>query len=334
MINFLFEYGIFLAEAITIVVSIIVVLMVASSLLKKEKGKDEEKLEIINFNKKIKSIRRAFEKQTLAKKEFKKLIKADKKERKAQNPKRVFVLDFDGDSNASVVDSLRKEVTAVLNFATEKDEVIVRLESPGGVVHGYGLAASQLKRIRDKKIHLTVTVDKVAASGGYLMACVADKIVSAPFAIIGSIGVVAQVPNFHKILKKNDIDFELITAGEFKRTLTMFGENTDKAREKFTQQIEETHTLFKDFVNLNRNQIEIEKVSTGEYWYGKQALELKLVDEIKPSDDLLLEKSLEAEIFEIRYRKKETLVEKINSSIGLLIEKIISNLVFEQKHLH
>ncbi len=334
MIDFLFEYGIFLAEAITIVVSIIVVLIVAASLLKKEKDKDEEKLEITNFNKKTKSIRRAFEKQTLSKKEFKKLIKTDKKEQEPKKEKRVFVLDFDGDSNASVVDSLRKEITAVLNFATEKDEVIVRLESPGGVVHGYGLAASQLKRIRDKKITLTVTVDKVAASGGYLMACVADQIISAPFAIIGSIGVVAQVPNFHKILKKNDIDFELITAGEFKRTLTMFGENTDKAREKFTEQIEETHTLFKDFVNSNRSQIEIAKVATGEYWYGKQALELKLVDEIKTSDDLLLEKSLEAEIFEIKYKKKETLVEKISSSISLLIEKTISDLVFKQKNLH
>lgn len=334
MIDFLFEYGIFLAEAITIVISIIVVLIVATSLLKKDKDKDEEKLEIINFNRKIKSIRRTFEKQTLSKKDFKKLVKTEKKEQDSQKNKRVFVLDFDGDSNASVVDSLRKEITAVLNFATEKDEVVVRLESPGGVVHGYGLGASQLKRIRDKKIPLTVSVDKVAASGGYLMACVADKIISAPFAIIGSIGVVAQVPNFHKILKKNDIDFELITAGEFKRTLTMFGENTDKAREKFTEQIEETHTLFKDFVNLNRNQIEIAKVATGEYWYGQKALELNLVDEIKTSDDLLLEKSLEAEIFEIRYKKKETLAEKINSSISLLIEKTISNLVFKQKNLH
>ncbi|KAA3606646.1 MAG: protease SohB [Calditrichaeota bacterium] len=332
--DFLFEYGIFLAEAITIVISIIVVLIVATSLLKKDKDKDEEKLEIINFNRKIKSIRRTFEKQTLSKKDFKKLVKTEKKEQDSQKNKRVFVLDFDGDSNASVVDSLRKEITAVLNFATEKDEVVVRLESPGGVVHGYGLGASQLKRIRDKKIPLTVSVDKVAASGGYLMACVADKIISAPFAIIGSIGVVAQVPNFHKILKKNDIDFELITAGEFKRTLTMFGENTDKAREKFTEQIEETHTLFKDFVNLNRNQIEIAKVATGEYWYGQKALELNLVDEIKTSDDLLLEKSLEAEIFEIRYKKKETLAEKINSSISLLIEKTISNLVFKQKNLH
>lgn len=334
MIDFLFEYGIFLAEAITIVISIIVVLIVAVSLLKKEKEKDEEKLEITNFNKKIKSVRRTFDEQTLPKKEFKKLIKAEKKESKETKEKRVFVLDFDGDSNASVVDSFRKEITAVLNLATEKDEVVIRLESPGGVVHGYGLAASQLERIRDKKIPLTVSVDKVAASGGYLMACVADKIISAPFAIIGSIGVVAQVPNFHKVLKKNDIDFELITAGEFKRTLTMFGENTDKAREKFTEQIEETHTLFKNFVNSNRSQIEIAKVATGEYWYGKQALELNLVDEIKTSDDLLLEKSLEAEIFEIKYKKKETLAEKINSSISLLIEKTISNLVFKQKNLH
>ena len=108
----------------------------------------------------------------------------------------------------------------------------------------YGLAASQMQRIRDKKLKLTVCVDKVAASGGYMMAVVADKIIAAPFAVLGSIGVLAQVPNFHRLLKKHDVDFEMLTAGKYKRTLTMFGENTDKGREKFQEDIEDTHVLF------------------------------------------------------------------------------------------
>ncbi len=185
--------------------------------------------------------------------------------------KRLYVLNFDGDIRASATDNLREEITAVLNQSTEGDEVLVKVESPGGLVHGYGLAASQLRRIRDAEVPLTIAVDKVAASGGYMMACVADRIIAAPFAVLGSIGVLAQVPNFHRLLKKHDIDFELFTAGEYKRTVTMFGENTEKGREKFTEDLEETHDLFKDFVSENRPQLDIARVATGEVWYGTRS---------------------------------------------------------------
>ena len=224
------------------------------------------------------------------------------------------------------VSSLREEITAILTVATSDDEVFVRLESGGGMVHGYGLASSQLDRIRQKDIPLTISVDKVAASGGYMMACVANHIISAPFAILGSIGVIAQIPNFSKILKKNDVDFEQITAGEFKRTLTMFGENTDSAREKFAEEIEETHELFKTFVSEHRPSLDIAKVATGEHWFGLKAHELGLVDVIQTSDDYLMQASKDKKILAIKYATKKGLAEKLSKAATLSIESIFSKL--------
>ncbi|MGL5800405.1 MAG: protease SohB, partial [Plesiomonas sp.] len=235
----------------------------------------------------------------------------------------VYVLNFKGSMDAHEVASLREEVTAVLAIATEKDEVLLRLESPGGVVHGYGLASSQLARIKAKGIKLTVTVDKVAASGGYMMACVADHIVSAPFAIIGSIGVVAQIPNIHRLLKKNDIDIELMTAGEYKRTLTMLGENTDKGREKFRQDLEDTHQLFKNFVAQHRPSLNIDHVATGEHWFGEQALALGLVDEIAASDDILLRKMAEKDVLEVRYILRKKLTDKLAHSAEKGVDRLL-----------
>ena len=217
--------------------------------------------------------------------------------------------------------SLREEITTILTVAKPEDEVLACIESPGGMVHNYGLAASQLARLRGKEIPLTVAVDKVAASGGYMMACVANKIIAAPFAVIGSIGVVAQLPNFNRLLKKHDIDYEQITAGEYKRTLTMFGENDDKARAKFKEEIDETHQLFKDFVKSNRAVLNIDEVATGEHWYGAQAIEKKLVDELQTSDDYLLENSHEKDIYQVQYVGKTTMSEKLARAFGSSIER-------------
>ena len=205
---------------------------------------------------------------------------------------------------------MQDEVTALLSVASTDDEIVVAVTSPGGVVHGYGLAASQLQRIRDRNIPLTVAVDKIAASGGYMMACVANRIIAAPFAIVGSIGVVAQMPNFHRFLKKHDVDFEEITAGQYKRTLTMFGENTDADRQKFREELEDAHELFKDFVVAHRPQVDLATIATGEYWYGKRALANHLVDELCTVDDYLFRQSEDADIFAIRYERKKSMVEK------------------------
>ncbi|MGP1932339.1 MAG: protease SohB, partial [Arsenophonus sp. ET-DL12-MAG3] len=250
--------------------------------------------------------------------------KADSKSNKLTTKKSCFfIINFKGSMNAHEVSALREEITAILSIADNNDEVLIKLESQGGVVHGYGLAASQLNRLREKGLKLIVSVDKVAASGGYMMACVADCIVAAPFAIIGSIGVVAQVPNFYRLLKKKDIDVELHTAGEYKRTLTLFGENTEKGRKKFTQDLNETHKLFKDFVLQKRPNIDINTVATGEHWYGIQAKEMGLIDDIGVSDDIIIKKIDICQIIEVTYMPHKRLLDRLMCSIVKNIDNLL-----------
>jgi len=321
--EFLAEYGMFLAKLGTI----IVILAVMFVLFMQARSAVDEHLDVKSVNRKYEHMQLTLKSAILPKKVFKKALREikDRLKKDRQKPAtaaqrhRIFVINFKGDIRASEVVSLREEVTAILSVVEQSDEVLVKIESGGGTVHGYGLAASQLKRIRDKGISLTVAVDKVAASGGYMMACVADRIIAAPFAIIGSIGVLAQIPNFHRLLKKHNIDFEQISAGKYKRTLTLFGENTDENRAKLQQDIEETHELFKQFVKENRNIVDVDKIATGEHWYGRKAIELNLVDELLTSDDYLSNAVNAADIFEIRYVRKKPFVEKIFTSTARLL---------------
>ena len=329
MIEFISDYGLFLAKSITIVVAILITVggIVAISLRNQQKGK--EHIEVKHLNQRYDDIALTLQSAILPKKKFKQLLKEQKKQHKhsADTPhRRLFVLNFHGDIRANAVASLREEITAVLTVASSGDEVLVRLESAGGLVHACGLAASQLQRLKAHNVTLTVAVDKVAASGGYLMACVADRIIAAPFAVIGSIGVLAQLPNFNRWLKKNEIDFEQFTAGEFKRTVTVFGENTPQGREKFQQDLEETHALFKEFVSTHRNQLDIAQVATGEHWYGKQALDLKLVDDLQTSDDYLLDSRKDAELYEIIYSGKKTVLGKLLGASGQLLDQCLGRL--------
>jgi serine protease SohB len=297
---FLSQYGLFLLKSVTIVLSVLFLTAGMVSLGRKPKPK----FEITSLNKQYDDLKKQMSKEILGHKPPK--IKKDKK------PKPIlYVVDFNGDIKASQVDQLREEITAILSTATINDEVVIRLESPGGSVNGYGLAASQLQRIRDKKIPLTVCIDKMAASGGYLMACVANQIIAAPFSIIGSIGVVAQLPNFHRWLKKNNIDVELITAGEYKRTLTVFGENNDKGRTKFKEDLEKIHEQFRDYVFANRRQLDMDKVATGEHWLARDAFDLRLVDVLKTSDDYLNDKMQAYDIYQVTIHAKQTLVAKL-----------------------
>ena len=301
--EFLSQYGLFLAETVTIVLAIIAI-VVFFVMLSIRKGQSLGKLRLTDLGENYRDRQREMQHARMSEAEQKVWNKAFKKQQKNEDKKDksnakngqtrlrkscIYVIDFKGSLDAHEVESLREEITIILSVAEPGlDEVLVRLESPGGLVHAYGLAAAQLTRLREKNIRITIAVDKVAASGGYMMACVADKIVAAPFAIVGSIGVVAQVPNIHRLLKKNDIDVEMHTAGQYKRTLTFIGQNTDEGREKFQQELDETHVLFKSFVSQNRPSLDIDKVATGEHWYGTQAKELGLIDELAVSDDLIV----------------------------------------------
>lgn len=338
----LLNYGIFLLELLTIFGIIAVVVML---ILEAKKQPEDGAISITNFSKKYQEQQTSLNHFFLSEEELKQQEKAEKEAEKAkakaekkrikegkekpeeEQKARLFVLDFNGDVHANAVNALRKEITALLSIAKPNDEVLLKLESPGGVVHGYGLAASQLQRLKAKSIPLTVAVDKVAASGGYMMACVADKIISAPFAVIGSIGVVAQVPNIHRLLKKHDIDVDVMTAGEYKRTVTLVGENTEKGKQKFQQELEETHDLFKQFVTQHRPQLDIEKIATGEHWFGQQALALNLVDEIATSDDLLVKAVEDKEIIELKYKEKKNLTQRIGLQMEQSVESLLGKML-------
>ena len=340
--EFLTEFGLFIAKTVTLVVALLVIVSVIMSAAQKDKddhGGDGE-LRVRKLNEKYRKLRESLQARLRSDSERKAFEKARKKAEKAkekaakakrksgdsaeeEKPK-VYVLDFDGDIKASDTDSLRRSITAVLSVAEPgNDEVVIRLESGGGLVHSYGLAAAQLDRIRAKGIKLTACVDKVAASGGYMMACVADRIVASPFAILGSIGVVAQLPNFHRFLKKNDVDFEVLTAGEHKRTLTIFGENTDKGREKFLEDLEDTHVLFKEYVGERRPGLDMTAVANGDIWFGRRALEVNLIDEIKTSDEFLIEACDRADVISVSYQRKRTLPEKLGLATSAALEHTV-----------
>jgi len=348
-LDFLIEYGMFLAKAATIVLAIVIVIAVlAASGQRSRKPGKKGSLKISRLNEHFDEMKDTLRASVLEKKELKQLHKEEKKQEKLEakaakhdadsdesgetHKKRVFVINFKGNIAADAVSSLREEISAILTMAETEDEVMLRLESPGGMVHAYGLASSQLVRLRNARIPLTICVDKVAASGGYMMACLADRLVAAPFAIIGSIGVLVQLPNFHKVLKKYDVDYEMISAGEYKRTLTTFGEITQKSRDKVQEDVETIHDIFKSWVKEHRPSVEIDKVATGETWLGSQAKERYMVDDIKTSDEYIIDACKNADVFEIEYEFQKSIQDKL----GRVLEEGVARAVsrwFQQTHV-
>lgn len=316
MTEALIEYGLFFAKTVTLAAAI---LFVAAALVNlQRRAREAEGMKVTDLKKRLRQAADGLRGALLPKAERKKLAKERKREAKAEQDqprKRVFVLDFRGDIRASATASLREEVNAVLAVAEEGDQVLLRLENAGGLVHEHGLAASQLVRLRERGIPLVAAVDKVAASGGYLMACVADRVIAAPFAIVGSIGVLAQVPNFRRWLDERGISVEQVKAGRYKRTVSMFGEVTDEDRAKLREELEEVHTLFREMVGRYRPSLDLERVATGEYWYGTRALELGLVDEIGTSDDWLLKAVEEADAWKVEWRGHKRFMDKLAAAM-------------------
>ena len=323
MAEFFADYGLFLLKTLTIVVGVIAVIVTAAAA---QRRATHEGLEVEDLNKKYRKLSDALLHAVSTKDEQKKVAKERKREAKAEEKRetsrpRSFVIDFKGDLKASAVSSLREEISAVLDVATPDDEIILRLENHGGIVHEHGLAASQLARIRDREIPLVVCVDKVAASGGYLMACVGTRVYAAPFAILGSIGVLAQIPNFNRMLDSHGVDFEQVTAGEYKRTVTMFGKNTDEDRAKLKEELEDVHALFKDAVARYRPTLDLDKVATGEHWYGTRALDLGLADELKTSDEVLAERAVDRDLFLVAYKIKQPLQKRLMANVETALER-------------
>ena len=361
--EYIIEYGVFLAKAVTIVVSVIFILGVAfSNSNRREKGRKKGVIRVSYLNEHYETLSDALKIAVLDRPTLKLLEKAEKKKAKDQErknkkraknnaaasdskvnketvvapkddrKKRVFVLNFEGDVGAEAVSSLREEITTVLSLADESDEIVLRLESPGGMVHAYGLASSQLLRIRNAGIPLTICVDKVAASGGYMMACLADRLIAAPFAIIGSIGVLVQLPNFNRVLQNYDVDYEIISAGEYKRTLTTFGEITEKGRDKVKEEVETIHDVFKKWVKEYRPAVEIDKIATGETWLGSQAKDRYMVDDIRTSDEILVEAVKEHDVYEVEYELPKSIQDKLAGAFHGAFNKISSSFNFPNKN--
>lgn len=325
MLETLFQLFIFATKAAILVALILILAIGIVAILSRGKERSERgQISIRNLNKKYHALQEHFLHEMLPKKAFKLFLKDKKAKEKELHKKNesefkqnIFVINFEGDIKGSAVNSLREEVTAILGVAKPQDEVFIKIDSGGGLVNAYGLAAAQITRIRELKIPVTVSIDKVAASGGYLMASVANQIIAAPFAIIGSIGVIVQIPNFHKLLKEKNIDFEQLTAGQYKRTLTLFGENTEEGREKLREEIEEIHHLFKDLIVEHRPMVDVNKVATGEHWLAKQAIGLNLLDKLETSDDYLFKASQRANIYEVCYKTKKSIREKLFSNANI-----------------
>ena len=333
--EFHLDYAEFLLKAVTIVLAILIVLSTSVAIGGRRHAKPVTgTLQIRNVNEFYESMNQAVVRSLVAPGQLKKHLKAERKEKKKEQKqeakskddkpakKNLFVIDFVGDIEASNVNALRHEVSAILSAAEKGDEVIVKIESSGGLVHSYGLAASQLLRIKAADLKLTVAIDKVAASGGYMVAVVADRILAAPFAVVGSIGVVAEIPNVNRLLKKYDVDYDVYTAGEYKRTLTLFGENTDAARERFTKEIEDVHSLFQEFVDKNRSGLDLAAVSTGETWYGQRAIDVKLVDDLITSDQYIMDACEDAQVFELKWEMPKKKVFELLTEAASILTRI------------
>lgn len=306
--EFFFEIGVFACKFFIIVLMVGGLLIISGSALSEhKKWKKKKKLEVEDIGENLQAYRLKIQSVTHSSKAVKKQIKALKKKKEENEEKpRAYILNFKGDMEASQVELLREEISILLKTADpKKDEVIIKLNNRGGLVHNHGLGASQLERLRAKGFQLTVCVDEVAGSGGYLMACVANKILSAPFAVIGSIGVLAQIPNFYRFLQKQNVDYEEHSAGEHKRTLTLFGKSTEEKREKLKEQLEEVHTHFKNYIVKYRPKVDLSKIATGEHWLGTKAKELGLVDEIQISDDYILSLLDTKKVYELSLKEEE-----------------------------
>lgn len=336
--EFLFDYLGFLAKTATVVIAALIVIsaIAAASAHRAMRKPPAGHIEITLLNDRLRDMGRAIDEASISHSAAKKQRKREAKARKAvykrrdkddAKRRRVFVLSFDGDIQGSAVDHLRLEISAVLAASTETDEVVVRVESAGGMVHAYGLGASQLTRVRSHGLKLTAAVDKVAASGGYLMAAVADRVLAAPFAVVGSIGVLAQIPNIHRLLKKHDVDVEVLTAGRYKRTLDFIGENTEQGREKLREELADIHALFQEFVADWRPKLDMAAVSTGEAWYGQRALDRALVDELVTSDEYLARACAEADVYEVAWvdpkRPIDRIVGQFSTAIGHSLQRLM-----------
>ena len=329
---FWLDLAAFVIKALVIVAAVGGLAILIARLARSGDGGQDREIAIKSINDRYDAMRDALDAKLLEKKARKALAKARKKEAKTRHGepagKRIYVLNFKGDLRATAVKNLGREIDAVLTVARPgDDEVIVRIDSGGGTVTGYGLAAAEIFRLRARQISVTASVDQVAASGGYMMACAADRIVAAPFAVVGSIGVVASVPNLHKLRQKNAIDYEDITAGEFKRTVSVLGEITPAGRDHFQGKLEAIHDAFKAHVAARRPGADVARIANGDTWLASDALALGLVDEIVAGDELLFRARDSARLYEVKWEARKSPLQNLVGGLGAAARKAADVLI-------
>lgn len=326
------EYGAFVLKTITLVTILVIGLIAiarASQGNRAGSKKSGGRLQVDKLNDRLDTSADQVRQVVMSKKAYKshhKTLKADKKAAGDQSSPQVWVLRFKGDMHASQVDNLRREVTALIQVSSASDEVVLVLESPGGAVSGYGLAASQLVRLKEAGLSLTVCVDKVAASGGYMMACIADRIIAAPFAVVGSIGVLAQVPNIHKLLQRHQIDVEVLTAGKHKAPMTLMGEKTEEGRQKLLEDLKAIHERFRDLVGRYRPQLDLAAVTEGDFWLAEDALALGLVDQLETSDAYLLTKAKSSDVVSVSWVPQIGVDQRLKKAFSSSVQGAVDSL--------
>ncbi len=317
--NFWIDFGGFALRSFWIAAMIALVVVIPIIFGARTQKRREEDVKVSSLDERFDLMEAQIRVATDGAKGAKAFLKERKKAAKLHDDsaKRVYLVAFKGDPMASGHAAFARKITAALMAARAgKDEIVVTLHSPGGLVSAYGLMAAQMQRVRRAGVELTACVDQVAASGGYMMAVVANRIVAAPFAVVGSIGVVAQVPNVNRLLKKIDVDYEELTAGEHKRPISVLAPITDEGREHFRHKLEETHVAFKDFVRENRPALNVEAVGDGDYWYATDALKLGLIDAISTSDEYLMNQRGKARLFVSDAPEKKTLMKALFGRLG------------------
>lgn len=200
------------------------------------------------------------------------------------------VLRFEGDTMATGRQDFARMVDEVLHNKERIQRVIVVVNSPGGGVSVYGQMFAGMERMRNAGVDVTACVDTYAASGGYLMSVPAQRIIAAPFAMVGSIGVVSEFMNFNKLLRRLGVEPMTITAGELKRTVTPLSEVTEENKAAYKAQLEAIHRQFIAVVKKYR-EVDADRVCTGNHWTAAESVELKLnlVDGLATSQEYLFE---------------------------------------------
>ena len=223
-------------------------------------------------------------------------------------------------------------------FSLKKiSHVAVSINSPGGSPVQSHLIYSYIRQLAEKnKVKVIIFAEDVAASGGYLISCAGDEIYANSSSIIGSIGVISASFGFKDLIQKIGVERRVYTAGKNKSTLDPFVEEKEEDVKRLKNILQlELHADFIKVVETSRGSKlkdpEKNNIFTGEFWTGKTALGLGLIDGIGNADQILKEKFGEKVIIKNFEKPKGFIARKLSSSIPDPVEKLTN--IIEEKSM-